>query len=443
MRNVLTRLAVVFIAALQLGIAHGAGQITILTSFPKEIPDTYKAAFEKKYPDIKVEVLNLNTKKAIAHIRETAVGERPDILWVSAPDAFEVLAREKLLVKLGADVGNPRIPNRVGIYPVNDPDGFYKGQALSGYGIMWNKNYAHTHQLPTAYQWEDLAKPAYFGHVAMSSPSRSGTTHLTVETILQGEGWDKGWAQLLEIGGNCAAITESSTDVPKGVNSGKFGFGLVIDFFGLSGKYTGNPVDFSYPRMTAVVPANIGLIVGGKNSADAKKFINFSLSQEGQELLFNPKIARLPALPEAYISGNMPSGYPNVFRVAFLAKVRFKSELSESRYALVAALFDQAITLRLKELQAATKAVHDAEKKLSNKFNPAAEKLLKEARVLAFTPVVNAATASGSDFLEGFNSAKKKADKKLTAQEESWGLKIAGNYEKATQLANQAAALIR
>jgi hypothetical protein len=31
----------------------------------------------------------------------------------------------------------------------------------------------------------------------MSSPSRSGTTHFTIETILQGEGWEKGWAQIL------------------------------------------------------------------------------------------------------------------------------------------------------------------------------------------------------------------------------------------------------
>ena len=39
-------------------------------------------------------------------------------------------------------------------------------------------------------QWNtqsDLFKPAYFSHVAISAPSRSGTTHLTVEAILQGE----------------------------------------------------------------------------------------------------------------------------------------------------------------------------------------------------------------------------------------------------------------
>ena len=67
---------------------------------------------------------------------------------------------------------------------------------------------------------------------------------MTVETILQGEGWDKGWTQLLEMMGNAAAVTDLSFAVPDGVNNGQYGVGIVIDFFGLAGKYSGFPVDF-------------------------------------------------------------------------------------------------------------------------------------------------------------------------------------------------------
>ncbi len=170
-------------------------------------------------------------------------------------------------------LANKATPAKVGNYPINDPKGFYLGQALAGYGLMWNTRYLTANKLPAPTQWADLVKPVYFGHVAMSSPSRSGTTHLTVETMLQGEGWDKGWSQLLQIAGNSAAITERSFGVPDGVNNGQFGVGLVIDFFGLAGKYSGFPVEFVYPDVTAVVPANIALVAGGKNTAEAKKFI--------------------------------------------------------------------------------------------------------------------------------------------------------------------------
>jgi len=52
---------------------------------------------------------------------------------------------------------------------------------------MWNTPYLSAKKLPALAGWSDLFKPAYFSHVAISAPSRSGTTHLTVEAILQGE----------------------------------------------------------------------------------------------------------------------------------------------------------------------------------------------------------------------------------------------------------------
>ena len=220
-----------------------AGTVTVVTSFPKELTQAYKTAFEKANPGIKLEILNKNTVQGMAYVRELPVGQRPDIFWASAPDAFEVMAGQKLLDNI-ADLANKAAPAKVGAYPINDPKGLYLGQALAGYGLMWNTRYMAANKLPAPKQWSDLVKPVYFGHVAMSSPSRSGTTHLTVETMLQGEGWEKGWNQLLQIAGNSAAITERSFGVPDGVNNGQFGIGLVIDFFGLAAKNTGMPVEF-------------------------------------------------------------------------------------------------------------------------------------------------------------------------------------------------------
>ncbi|HVL56021.1 MAG TPA: extracellular solute-binding protein [Burkholderiaceae bacterium] len=424
--------------------AANAGTVTVITSFPKELTGAYKAAFEKAHPGIRLEILNKGTSAAIAFVREQPPGNRPDVFWASAPDAFEVLAREKLLERV-ANLANPDVPAKIGNYPINDPKGLYLGQALAGYGIMWNQRYLQANKLPPPAEWSDLVKPAYFNHVAMSSPSRSGTTHLTIETILQGEGWDKGWEQVLRIAGNCAQITERSFGVPDGVNSGQFGIGLVIDFFGLAGKYSGFPVDFVYPRTTAVVPANIGLISGGRNADEARRFIEFTLSQPGQQLLLDPKISRLPVLPIERIGAKVPPDFPKVAEIAKRARVQFDSQLSESRYYLVSALFDQTITFRHKELQAATRAIHDAEAKLAGKPNPQAAELLAQARSYAFSPLVSAQTAKDPNFLELFTKNKKDAavNKQITGLEDSWNAKARANYAKARELAQQAAALAR
>ena len=416
-----------------------AGTVTVITSFPKELTQIYKSAFEKANPDIKIEILNKNTVQGISYVRELPVGQRPDVFWASAPDAFEVMSGLKLLEPIG-DLANKTTPAKVGAYPINAPDNMYLGQALAGYGLMWNTRYMAANKVPAPKQWADLTKPEYFGHVAMSSPSRSGTTHLTVETLLQGEGWEKGWRQLLQISGNSAAITERSFGVPDGVNNGQFGIGLVIDFFGLAGKYSGFPVEFVYPDVTAVVPANIALVAGSKNASEARKFISYTVSQQGQELLYNPKISRLPILPPEAMGGKTPAGYPNPFEIAKRAKVQFDSDLSEARYNVVSALFDQTITFRLKELQAATRAIHAAEAALAKKPNANAAELIKQAREAAFNPVVNAQKAADKEFLALFAANKKDAavSKNVTGLENYWNNSARQNYERAKSLAEQA-----
>jgi len=421
--------------------AQAQQQVVIVTSFPKELTEAYKKAFESRNPGFRVEILNKPTPAGVAYIREAPAANKPDVFWVSAPDAFEVLSAEKLLAKIESPA--KEVPAKIGNYPINDPKGFYLGQALAGYGIMWNTRYLAANKLPEPREWADLTKPVYFSHVSMSSPSRSGTTHLTVETILQGEGWEKGWQQMLMIAANCAAITERSFGVPDGVNNGQYGIGLVIDFFGLAAMASGFPTKFVYPSVTAIVPANIGMVAGAKNAENARRFINFTLSPEGQELLFDPKISRLPVLPSVYKKA--PAGFPNPFTGKIKPKVNFDSELSESRYYVVSSLFDHTITFRHKELAAAARAIYQAEARLAAKPNARAKELLTEARALAFTPVVGEQKSKDKDFLALFRETKRSAQKtkQLTGLEEYWSSTARKNYARAVELANQAASLAR
>ncbi len=78
------------------GLAQ-AGTVTVLTSFPKELTSAYQKAFEAANPGIKIEILNKNTTASVAYVRELPEGQRADVMWASATDAFEVLAPDKLL----------------------------------------------------------------------------------------------------------------------------------------------------------------------------------------------------------------------------------------------------------------------------------------------------------------------------------------------------------
>lgn len=416
-----------------------AGTVTVITSFPKELTQAYKSAFEKAHPGITLEILNKNTVAGIAYVKETPSGKRPEVFWASAPDAFEVLAQAGLLEKAG-DVANPDVPDKIGSFPINDPNGYFMGQALAGYGIMYNTRLVKARKLPEPASWADLLAPAWHGHVGITSPSRSGTMHLTVETILQGQGWHDGWTTLLRMAGNSAAITERSFGVPDGVNNGQFGAGPVIDFFGLSSKYSKFPVEFVYPEETAIVPANIALIAGASNTEEGKQFIRYALSAEGQALLLKPEISRLPVLPYDKMQG-IPEGYPDPGQIAARSKVQFDVDVSQARYYIVQSLFDQTITFRHAELQKATKAIYDAEARAGANPSPAASKLLDEARQLAWSPLLTGEQASDPELLALFRADKKDAEvtQKLSKLQGEWNSRAKANYDKAVELAAQAA----
>jgi len=440
-RHALTALALT--AAILPGAPLLAGTVTVITSFPKDLTQAYKTAFEAAHPEITLEILNKNTVSGIATVRETPQGQRPEVFWASAPDAFEVLGRDGLLAK-APDVANPSVPDKIGNYPINDPSGLYMGQALAGYGIMYNTRYIQAYKLPAPKQWRDLLAPEWFGHVGTTAPSRSGTMHLTVETILQGEGWDQGWNTLLRMSGNASAVTERSFGVPDGVNNGQFGAGPVIDFFGLSSKYSKFPVEFVYPEETAIVPANIALIAGANNTEEGKTFIAFALSQAGQEILLQPKISRLPVLPYAQLAGKIPAGYPDPAEIAARSRVQFDVKLSQSRYYVVQTLYDQTVTFRLKELQDATKAIYDAERKLGDKaLAGQAAQLLSQAKALAWSPVIDARAAADAALLDLFAGNRKDPaiSRQITQLEGQWNSAALANYAQAVKLANQAAAL--
>jgi ABC-type Fe3+ transport system substrate-binding protein len=419
--------------------ALAADKLVIVTSYPTDTTVTVGKAFTKA-TGIKVEMLKKKTTAGIKYLQATASNNTSDMFWASAPDAFEVLKGDGLLQKYKVKVKG--IPKKVGAFPINDPEGYYKGFAASGYGFMWNTRYLKAKKLPVPKSWADLAKPIYHGHVGMSAPSRSGTTHLTVETLIQGLGWEKGWSLLKNIGGNFKTVTARSFGVPDGVNSGQFGIGIVIDFFGLSSQASGFPVDFLYPKVTTLVPANIAIVKNAPNRKAAAAFIEYLLSPEGQEVLLDPKIRRLPVNPKTYAKA--PKGFPNPFKDKSIgAAVKFDLALSKSRYNVVNSLFDTMVTYRLKELRSATKAIQKAEAKA--KGNPAAKKMLAQAKALVAKMPISAKKASEKSFNKIFKKKRKKKTTKVTGRqaqfEQAWDAEIKANYAKAKALAEKAASM--
>ena len=60
-----------------------ARDVVIVTSFPKELFETYKKTFEAKYPGTTVVINSKQTNAGVTYLRETKAKPEADIFWVS------------------------------------------------------------------------------------------------------------------------------------------------------------------------------------------------------------------------------------------------------------------------------------------------------------------------------------------------------------------------
>lgn len=245
-----------------------------------------------------------------ASVRATADLARIDrVLTIrrSAPTSF---TREQLDAWYGV--------NEIGAGVLYDPDQYWLGTALSGFGIVYNKDLLHRLHLPEPDSFDALGDPSLAGNVALADPRQSGSVTTTLDAILSYYGWEKGWRLLREMCGNARSFANSSPKPPIDVSHGEAAVGLAIDFYGrgqgqavlLPGQDPSEGrVGYVDPKGATYIDADpVSVLRGGPNPVLASRFVEFCLSDEAQALwqfhaleingVPNPRAANNPKGPD-------------------------------------------------------------------------------------------------------------------------------------------------
>lgn len=213
--------------------------------------------------------------------------------------------------------------NEIGSALLYDPEQYWIGNALSGFGIVFNRDLLARRGLNDPTSFEDLANPKLQGLVALADPRQSGSISTAFDAILSNYGWVKGWRLLREMCANARYFTNSSTKPPIDISLGEGAIGLAIDFYGRSqAQAIARPgedpsqvrVGYIDPKGTASIDADpISILRGGPNPEIARHFVEFVLTIEGQSLWnFRTQNADSPVLdgvrlgPKHYELRRMP-----------------------------------------------------------------------------------------------------------------------------------------
>jgi phosphoglycerate transport regulatory protein PgtC len=162
------------------------------------------------------------TSASLEQLLDTANAENVDLVLTSSPMLLQHLQEhQKLAPFSGAPAASQRlVPESIRATSV--------AVAMSGFGLLINRSALTTRHLPAPADWDDLTDPRYQGALLMSSPSRSDTNHLMVESLLQQKGWLKGWKRCWQAG-NLVTISSRSFGVADKIKSGLGVAGPVID----------------------------------------------------------------------------------------------------------------------------------------------------------------------------------------------------------------------
>jgi phosphoglycerate transport regulatory protein PgtC len=397
-------------------------KIVVVTSFPEELTTRYEREFEKRHPGVHVQYVWKQSRDALLELGKPDQGGA-DVYWAPALANFAILKERGAFRKLKVD--RAVLPGRLANQQISDPSGRFEAYDVAGYGVVMNTALAAAEKLAPPKRWGDLARPDYARRLVMPIPAKVGFSPALCDIFLQSEGWDAGWARLAEMAGEATLLDQGALPTPQ-VREGKAVFGLTIDFFAVSAKANGAPVDMLYPERTAFLPAHVAMTASTKHAEDAQAFIDFALSKEGQKLMMERDSMRHPARPDAY--EDKPEALVDPFKLPSEVILDYDFGIGPRRPPLITLLFDLAIVENHAENAALWRAIHAAEAGADR--SEARVNALAEARRLAsFVPVSNV-EARDVSFLGRFG-AKDTTDPETISQ---WRAEIAAARHKAKEI---------
>lgn len=258
--------------------SQGSDTLTVYSPHPAETINLVVKEFTQK-TGIKVDVVAAGTGELLKRVEAEDGKPLGDVLWgggaeslASYTDYFEAYE-------------SPELKNIDPQY--YDKDFKWIGESPLPMVIMYNTNLVDEANAPQ--KWEDILKPEFKGKIAMADPAKSGSAYTIVATMVQAFGKDngQGWDFIKDFYGNLdGKILTSSSGVYKGVADGEYAIGLTLEKEAIKYVLNGANVKIAYPEEgTSAIPDGVAIIKDAENMDNAKKFVDFVLSQETQEIM--------------------------------------------------------------------------------------------------------------------------------------------------------------
>ena len=218
--------------------AAATDTVMLYSSMQEDQLNAVKKAFEKKYPNIKMDYYFAGTGKVITKIATEAKSGQvaADVIWVGDPADYIGFKKLGILQKYTS----PEAANIDKAFI--DPEGFYTGARMMNMGIAFNTTKVKKEEAPKT--WNDLLDPKWKGQIVMTDPGTAGTTKYAVGALIASK--DYGPAYFEKLKANGTELQSGTTATHNQIAAGAYKVGMCLDYVTNNLKAKGSTIEFVY-----------------------------------------------------------------------------------------------------------------------------------------------------------------------------------------------------
>ncbi|MBI4183959.1 MAG: ABC transporter substrate-binding protein [Proteobacteria bacterium] len=277
--------------------AQAAGQLTLYCSPQIEWCEIMIREFEKA-TGIKVAMTRKSSGETFAQVKAEAANPKGDVWWGGTGDPHLQAAEEGLSL----EYKSPMLEKLHPWAQEQARDAGYRtvGVYMGALGFGYSADVLKQKGLPEPKCWADLAKPVYKGEVQIANPNSSGTSYTTLATMVQMFGEAKGFDYLKALHKNINQYTKSGSAPIKAAARGETAVGITFLHDVVTTIVEGFPVKAVAPcEGTGYEIGSMSIIKGARNLDSAKRWYDWALTKEAQELAAKAQAYQVPSNRDA------------------------------------------------------------------------------------------------------------------------------------------------
>lgn len=312
----------------------------VIACTPQEEQCQAMAAAFTKATGIKATFVRMSSGEAVARLDSAKAKPEFDVLY-GGPSDGHVAAAQAGLIEKYVSPNAAKIPAKY-----KAADGTWTGIYVGALGFCSNTDQLTKIGAKAPEAWADLLDPVFKKNVAIAHPSTSGTSYTAMWTqmVLNGMDETKTFAYLKKLHSNILQYSKSGSAPGQMAGRGEVAVGIIFSHDCVKYQKEGfTMLKTTFPKEgTGYEVGGVSLVKGGPNPTNGKKFLDWTLTAEHQNIGPTVGSFQIPTNPDANIT-------PEMVKLDQVKLIEYDAEKAGAAKKELTAKFDAEIAPAPKE----------------------------------------------------------------------------------------------